>query len=284
MLPLDDRDGVIWLNGKTVPWRDAKVHVCAHSLHYGNAVFEGERAYGGKVFKGTAHSRRLHASAALTSLSLPYSVEELDAAKTAVLTGNKFTDAYVRVIAWRGPEALGVSAAGTKTHVAVITWEWPSYYGGGSIKLKTSRWKRPSPESAPTAAKCAGLYVICTLARDEAVAAGFQDAFMLDYRGRVAEATGANLFFVMDGELHTPDPDCFLNGITRQTVIELAREHGLKVVERAIWPDELEKATEVFITGTAVEVTAVGGIDAREYPVGPVTRKLQAEYAKRVRE
>ncbi|MFO0846932.1 MAG: branched-chain amino acid aminotransferase [Gemmataceae bacterium] len=284
MLPLDDRDGVIWLNGTLVPWREAKVHVCAHSLHYGNAVFEGERAYGGKVFRGTDHSHRLHASAKLTSLTLPYSVEELDAAKAAVLAGNKFTDAYVRMIAWRGPEALGVSAAGTKTHVAVITWEWPSYYGGGSIRLKTSKWKRPSPESAPTAAKCAGLYVICTLARDEAVAAGFQDAFMLDYRGRVAEATGANLFFVMDGELHTPDPDCFLNGITRQTVIDLARGQGFKVVERPIWPDELEMATEVFITGTAVEVTAVGGIDGREYPVGPVTKRLQAEYAKRVRQ
>lgn len=283
MPPLDDRDGVIWFNGKLVPWRDAKVHVCAHSLHYGNAVFEGERAYNGKVFKLTEHTRRLHASAELTQMTIPYSVEELDAATRLVLKENNLTNAYVRPIAWRGAEALGVSAIGTKVHVAIITWDWPAYYGGDGIRLKTSRWKRPSPESAPTASKCAGLYVLCTLARDEAVAAGFQDAFMLDYRGRVAEATGANLFFVKGGELHTPEADCFLNGITRQTVIGLARDHGIKVHERPVWPDELSDATEVFVTGTAVEVTSVLGIDARSYPLGPVTKQLQAAYAELVR-
>jgi branched-chain amino acid aminotransferase len=281
--PLDDRDGVIWLNGKLVPWREAKVHVCAHSLHYGNAVFEGERAYNGKVFKLTEHSRRLVASGELTAMQVPYSVEELDAATKLVLAENGLTDAYVRPIAWRGSETLGVSAVGTKVHVAIVCWVWPAYYGGDGIKLKTSRWKRPSPESAPTASKCAGLYVLCTLARDEAIAAGYQDAFMLDYRGRVAEATGANLFFLRGGELHTPEADCFLNGITRQTVIGLARDHGLKVHERAVWPDELADATEVFVTGTAVEVTSVVGIDDRAYPVGPVTKKLQAAYAELVR-
>lgn len=281
--PLDDRDGVIWFNGKLVPWREAKVHVCAHSLHYGNAVFEGERAYGGKVFKLTEHSRRLHASGDLTAMKIPYSVEELDAATKLVLAENGLTDAYVRPVAWRGSETLGVSAVGTKVHVAIVAWVWPAYYGGDGIRLKTSKWKRPSPESAPTASKCAGLYVLCTLARDEAIAAGYQDAFMLDYRGRVAEATGANLFFMKGGELHTPEADCFLNGITRQTVIGLARDHGVTVHERAVWPDELADATEVFVTGTAVEVTSVTGIDDRAYPVGPVTKKLQAAYAELVR-
>lgn len=283
MLPLDDRDGMIWLNGKLVSWRDAKVHVCSHSLHYGNAVFEGERAYNGKVFKLTEHSRRLHTSAELTSLKIPYTVEELDAATNLVLRENNLKDAYVRPIAWRGGEVLGVSSAGTSVNVAIIVWEWPSYYGDKAIALKTSKWKRPSPESAPTSAKCAGLYVICTLARDEAVAAGYQDAFMLDYRGRVAEATGANLFFLMDGELHTPEADCFLNGITRQTVIGLAKKQGLKVIERPIMPNELPKASEVFITGTAVEVTAVHRIDELEIPVGPVTKQLQDAYGKLVR-
>ena len=271
MPPLDDRDGVIWLDGQLVPWRDAKVHVCAHGLHYASAVFEGERAYNGKVFELTAHTRRLHLSGELTGMQIPYSVEELEAATKLVLRANDLTDAYVRPIAWRGPEALGVSAVGTKVHAAIIAWVWPQYYGGDGIRLKTSRWKRPSPESAPTASKCAGLYVLCTLARDE------------DYRGRVAEATGANLFFVLDGELHTPEADCFLNGITRQTVIRLAREQGLRVHERAVWPDELKQATEVFVTGTAVEVTAVLGIDGHAYPAGPVTRSLQAAYAAHVR-
>ena len=284
LLPLDDRDGVIWTNGKLVPWRDAKVHVLSHSLHYGNAVFEGERCYGGKVFKLRQHSQRLLDSAALVAMAIPYTVEEIDAATDLVVRENKLDSGYVRPIAWRGAEVIGVSAKGTRVHVAVAAFPWPAYYGEASIKLKTSRWKRPSPESAPTAAKCAGLYVICTMARDEAVAAGYDDAFMHDHRGQVAEATGANLFFVMpDGALHTPTPDCFLNGITRQTVIDLARSHGVTVVERAIWPEEIRHAKEVFVTGTAVEVTAVGQIDDQTYPVGPVTKRLQAAYAELVR-
>jgi branched-chain amino acid aminotransferase len=284
LLPLDDRDGVIWVNGRLVPWREAKVHVLSHSLHYGNAVFEGERCYGGKVFKLREHSQRLLDSGKLVSMDIPYSVAELDEATNLVVKENNLDSGYIRPIAWRGAEVIGVSAVGTKVHVAIAAFPWPSYYSDKAIKLKTSRWKRPSPESAPTAAKCAGLYVICTLARDEAVAAGYNDAFMHDYRGRVAEATGANLFFVMpNGEIHTPEADCFLNGITRQTVIELAREHGLTVVERVMMPDEIHQAVEVFITGTAVEVTAVGQIDNREYPIGPITKKLQDAYGKLVR-
>jgi branched-chain amino acid aminotransferase len=284
LLPLDDRDGVIWVNGKLTPWRDAKVHVLSHSLHYGNAVFEGERCYGGKVFKLREHSQRLLDSGKLVAMEIPYTVEELDAATKLVVKENNLDSGYVRPIAWRGAEVIGVSAAGTKVHVAIAAFPWPAYYGDKAIKLKTSRWKRPSPESAPTASKCAGLYVICTMARDEAVAAGYNDAFMHDYRGQVAEATGANLFFFMpNGEIHTPLADCFLNGITRQTIIDLARQHGLTVVERAIWPQEVKNAVEVFITGTAVEVTAVGQIDDHEYPIGPVTKQLQDAYAKLVR-
>jgi branched-chain amino acid aminotransferase len=284
LLPLDDRDGVIWVNGQLIPWRDAKVHVLSHSLHYGNAVFEGERCYGGKVFKLREHSQRLLDSGRLVAMDIPYSVEAIDSATELVIRENKLDSGYIRPIAWRGAEVIGVSAAGTKVHLAIAAFPWPSYYSDKAIKLKTSRWKRPSPESAPTAAKCAGLYVICTLARDEAVQAGYNDAFMHDYRGQVAEATGANLFFVMpNGEIHTPLADCFLNGITRQTIIALARQHGLTVVERAIWPQEVTQAVEVFITGTAVEVTAVGQIDGHEYPIGPVTKKLQEAYAKLVR-
>jgi branched-chain amino acid aminotransferase len=284
LLPLDDRDGVIWYNGKLIPWRDAKLHVLSHSLHYGSSVFEGERCYNGKVFKLTEHSRRLVASGELVSMRIPYTVQELDDATNLVVRENKLDSGYVRPIAWRGAEVIGVSAVGTKVHVAIAAFPWPAYYADKAIKLKTSRWKRPSPESAPTASKCAGLYVICTMARDEAVAAGYQDAFMLDYRGRVAEATGANLFFVMkNNEIHTPEADCFLNGITRQTVIELARKLGYTVIERAIFPEELDQPQEVFITGTAVEVTAVSHIDEREYTVGTVTKHLQSEYAKLVR-
>ncbi len=284
LLPLDERDGVIWVNGRLTAWRDAKVHVLSHSLHYGNAVFEGERCYGGKVFKLREHSQRLLDSAKLVAMELPYSLDEIVAATELVVRENALDLGYIRPIAWRGAEAIGVSAKGTKVHLAVAAFEWPAYYGGPSIALQTSRWKRPSPESAPTASKCAGLYVICTMARDEAVAAGYDDAFMLDYRGQVSEATGANLFFVMpDGALHTPAADCFLNGITRLTVIDLARAQGLTVVERAIWPEEVRQAREVFVTGTAVEVTAVGKIDAQEYAVGPVTKALQGAYAKLVR-
>ena len=282
-LPFDDRDGVIWFNGKLVPWREAKVHVLTHSLHYGNAVFEGARIYNGKVFKLTEHSARLVKSAKMLAYDLPYSVAELDAATRQVVAENKLESGYVRPLAWRGAEVIGVSAKGTQVHVAIAAFPWGAYYEQKAIRLVTSRWKRPSPESAPAGSKAAGLYIICTLAKDEALAAGYQDALMHDYKGRLSEATGANLFLLIGGELHTPTIECILNGITRQTVMALAKKRGIKVIEREIWPDELARATEVFLTGTAVEVQPVGMIDAREYPVGPVTQQLLADYAALVR-
>ena len=280
---LDDRDGLIWYNGTLVPWRDAKFHVLTHSLHYGNAVFEGARIYNGKVFKLTEHSARLVKSAKMLAYDVPYTVAELDAATKQVVEANKLESGYVRPIAWRGAEVIGVSAKGTHVHVAVTAFPWGAYYEQKAIRLVTSRWKRPSPESSPAGSKAAGLYIICTLAKDEALNAGYQDALMHDYKGRLSEATGANLFLLLNGELHTPTTETILNGITRQTVMDLARTRGIKVVEREIWPDELAKASEVFLTGTAVEVQPVGAIDAREYPVGPVTQQLQADYAALVR-
>ncbi len=281
--PLDDRDGVIWFNGSLRPWRDAKVHVLTHSLHYGNAVFEGDRIYNGKVFKLTEHSARLIRSAKMLAYDLPYTVEELDAATKLVVAENKLDSGYVRPLAWRGPEVIGVSAAGTKVHVMIAAFPWGKYFSQAAIRICTSRWKRPSPESSPAGSKAAGLYVICTLARDEAAAAGYQDALMHDYKGRLSEATGANLFLVIDGELHTPTTETILNGITRQTVMALARKRGITVVEREIYPEELARASEVFLTGTAVEVQPVGSIDDREFAVGPISTQLQADYAALVR-
>jgi branched-chain amino acid aminotransferase len=281
--PMDDRDGVIWYNGDLVPWRDAKFHVLTHSMHYGNGVFEGERVYGGKVFKLTEHSARLHRSANMLAYELPFSVEEIDSATRRVVAENHLDSGYVRPVAWRGAEVIGVSAKGTRVHVAIAAFPWGAYYDQKAIRLVTSRWKRPSPESSPAGSKAAGLYIICTLAKDEALAHGAQDALMHDYKGRLSEATGANLFLLIGGELHTPTTETILNGITRLTVMDLARKRGVKVVEREIWPDELAKATEVFITGTAVEVQPVGAIDGREYPVGPVTRQLKDDYAALVR-
>jgi branched-chain amino acid aminotransferase len=280
---MDDRDGVIWLNGQLVPWREAKVHVLVHSLHYGNSVFEGERIYGGKVFKLTEHSARLHRSANMLNYELPYSVAEIDAATKLVVAENNLDGGYVRPIAWRGAEVIGVSAIGTKVHVAITAFPWGAYYAQKAIKLCTSRWKRPSPESSPAGSKAAGLYIICTLAKDEALAVGCQDALMHDYKGRLSEATGANLFLLINGELHTPTTETILNGITRLTVIDLARKRGIKVVEREIWPDELKRASEVFLTGTAVEVQPVCAIDKQTFEVGPVTQQLIADYSALVR-
>ena len=280
---LDDRDGLIWYNGTLVPWRDAKFHVLTHSLHYGNAVFEGARIYGGKVFKLTEHSARLVKSAKMLAYDVPYTVAELDAATKQVVEANKLESGYVRPIAWRGAEVIGVSAKGTHVHVAVTAFPWGAYYEQKAIRLVTSRWKRPSPESSPAGSKAAGLYIICTLAKDEALNAGYQDALMHDYKGRLSEATGANLFLLLNGELHTPTTETILNGITRQTVMDLARKRGITVVEREIYPEELARASEVFLTGTAVEVQPVGSIDDREFPVGPIGTQLQADYAALVR-
>ncbi|MBY0457378.1 MAG: branched-chain-amino-acid transaminase, partial [Gemmataceae bacterium] len=235
-LPMDDRDGVIWLNGQLVQWREAKVHVLVHSLHYGNSVFEGERIYNGKVFKLREHSQRLHKSANMLAYELPYSVEELDRATELVVRENKLDSGYVRPLAWRGAEVIGVSAHGTKVHVMIAAFPWGAYYGQKAIKLVTSRWKRPSPESSPAGSKAAGLYIICTLAKDEALAHGVQDALMHDYKGRLSEATGANLFLVLNGELHTPTTETILNGITRQTVMDLARRKGIRVVSARSGP------------------------------------------------
>lgn len=286
LIPLDDRDGSIWFDGKIVPWRDAKLHVLTHALHYGSAAFEGERVYGGNVFKLTEHNERLHKSCKILAFEVPFSVEELDRATREVVSLNKIETGYVRPIAWRGSEVIGVSAKGTKIHVAIMAFPWPAYYTPEArlkgIRLKTSRWARPAPHCAPTNSKAAGLYMICTMSRDEANAAGYDDALMLDYRGQVAEATGANLFLVINGELHTPTPDCFLDGITRRTVMDLARQRDIRIVERAIFPDELTQASEIFITGTAVEVVPISEIDGRKFAVGPMTIQLMQDYEKLV--
>lgn len=287
LIPFDDRDGQIWYDGKMVPWRDAKLHVLNHGLHYASSVFEGERAYNGKVFKLREHTERLEKSANLLGFKLPYSTAELEQATMDVLVANNIVDGYVRPVAWRGSEQMAVSAPMTKIHVAIAAWVWPAYFKAegkiNGIRLKTSRWARPAPNTAPTASKAAGLYMIATMSKHEAEAEGFTDALMLDYRGLVAECTGANIFFVMDGKLHTPTPDCFLDGITRRTVMHLARQRQIQVLERAIKPEEIQAAQEVFVCGTAAEVTPVSQIDGQTYAIGPVTQQLMDDYAQHVR-
>lgn len=287
VIPFDDRDGFIWYDGRLIPWRDAKIHVLTHGLHYGSCVFEGERAYGGKVFKLTEHSERLVKSGEILGMKIPYSVAEIDAATTETLKASGIADAYIRPVAWRGSEMMGVAAQRNTIHLAIAVWAWPSYWSPEArmrgIRLNISEWRRPHPQTAPTASKAAGLYMICTMSKHKAESEGFEDSMMLDWRGQVAEATGANIFFVMNGELHTPLPDCFLNGITRQTVIGLARANGLKVVERAIMPEELTNATECFLTGTAAEVTPVREIGPYRFTPGDVSRKLISDYDSLVR-
>jgi branched-chain amino acid aminotransferase len=283
----DDRDGLIWYDGRMVPWREAKLHVLSHALHYASSVFEGERVYGGKIFKLTDHTQRLEFSAKQMGFELPYSVAQIDAACREVVAANNIVDGYIRPIAWRGSEMMGVSAQQSKIHVAIATWAWPSYFSPEArlkgIRLKTSVWRRPSPDCAPVKAKAAGLYMICTLSKHAAEKEGYEDALMLDWRGRIAEATGANIFFVFgDGKLHTPTPDCFLDGITRRTVIDLARKRGIEVIERPIMPEEIGKATEVFLTGTAAEVTPVGSIDGHSFKPGDITKALMTDYEKAV--
>lgn len=287
IVPFDQREGVIWYNGVMVPWQDAKVHVLNHGLHYASCVFEGERVYGGKVFKLTEHSERLHSSAKILGFEVPYSVAELDQATREVVAAQGVVDGYVRPFAWRGSEKMAISAQGNRIHVAIASWPWPPYYSDESRKkglsLTFADWVRPAPNSAPTASKAAGLYMICTVSKHKAEAAGFQDAIMLDYRGYIAEATGANFFMVVNGELHTPIADCFLDGITRRTVIDLARKRGIKVVERHIKPEELANGTEVFLTGTAAEITPVGSIGEYTFQLGEVTRQLTEDYHALVR-
>jgi len=278
----DDRDGWIWFDGRLVPWREANIHVLTHALHYASSVFEGQRAYGGTVFKLHEHSERLHRSAAILGMEIPFSVEEIDAACNEVLKANNLADAYMRPVAWRGSEQMGVTARGTKCHVAIAAWDWGKYFpeeiAAKGLRLDISPWRRPAPYTAPVHSKAAGLYMICTLARQNAEARGFDDALMLDWRGQVAEATGANAFFVRDGTLHTPTPDCFLDGITRRTVMDLARARGIEVVERAIWPEELESFEQMFITGSAAEVTFIREAGPWSFEIGDMSRRLAKDY------
>jgi branched-chain amino acid aminotransferase len=287
MLPFDDRDGQIWFDGNLIPWREAKLHVLTHGLHYASCVFEGERVYNGSVFKLTEHSERLAKSAEILGFSLPYSVAQIDEATRVAVAASGLTDAYVRPVAGRGSEMMGVSAQHNRIHVAIAVWEWPSYFSPearmAGIKLQTSRWRRPAPDTAPVDSKAAGLYMICTLSKHEAENSGFNDALMLDYRGQVAEATGANFFMARGGKLHTPIPDCFLDGITRRTVIDLAKKRGIEVIERAIFPEELKDAEEIFLTGTAAEVTPVGLIDDLTFTPGALCRTLMNDYDALVR-
>jgi branched-chain amino acid aminotransferase len=285
-VPFDQMTGKIWFNGAFVDWAEAQMHVLTHGLHYASCVFEGERAYGGEIFRLTEHTQRLHESARLLDFTVPYSVEEIDAVCRELLVLNKLSDAYVRPVAWRGSEMMGVSAQNNRINVAVAVWEWPSYFNPEQrlkgIRLDMAEWRRPDPRTAPTKSKAAGLYMICTLSKHAAERKGFADALMLDWRGQVAEATGANVFFVKEGRVHTPAPDCFLNGITRQTVIGLARARGIEVVERAIMPEEMDGFEQAFLTGTAAEVTPVSEIGPYRFQVGEIARTLMNDYTQAV--
>jgi branched-chain amino acid aminotransferase len=282
-----NRDGLIWYDGEMLDWRDANLHLLTHALHYASSVFEGERVYSGNIFKLREHSDRLINSANIMGFEIPYTADEIDAACIQACKKNNIIDGYVRPIAWRGSEMMGVSAQNTKIHLAIAVWEWPSYFSPEArkkgISLKTSKWRRPPPDTAPVHAKAAGLYMICTMSKHDAENSGYDDALMLDWRGNVVEGTGANFFMItQDNIINTPPPDCFLNGITRQTVIQLAKDRGYKIVERYIQPEELKSAKEIFVTGTAAEVTPVGKIDNLKYEVGEITKILRGDYEKLV--
>lgn len=280
-IPFHDRDGWIWMNGAMRPWKQATAHVLTHGLHYGSAVFEGERSYDGVIFKSRAHSERLARSARLMGFELPFSVDEIEAAKAEVVRKSGLGSVYVRAIAWRGSEKLSVSAHGNTINVAIAAWEWGDYFADKmkGIRLTIAPWRRPAPDTAPCQAKAAGLYMICTLSKNAAESNGYQDALMMDWRGQIAEATGANIFLTRDGVIHTPTPDAFLNGITRQTVIGLARARGIEVVERAIWPNELADFDEVFLTGSAAEITPVREIGGIHFKPGAITEQLLNDFA-----
>lgn len=282
-ISFDQMDGHIWFNGEFVPWADARIHVLSHGLHYASCVFEGERAYEGQIFKLREHTERLFYSARELGFDIPYSIEEIDAACEEALKINNLTNAYIRPVAWRGSEMMGVSAQENKINVAIAVWEWPSYFDPEEIRkgirLDIASYKRPSPETAPCHAKAAGLYMICTLSKHAAEKKGYADALMYDYRGQVAEATGANVFFILDGKIHTPTPDCFLDGITRRTVIDLAKDKGIEVVERVIMPEELDGFEECFITGTAAEVTPVSEIGPHRFMPSEISFDLMTRYA-----
>lgn len=290
IIPFDKRDGYIWYNGEFVDWKDAKVHVLNHGLHYASCVFEGERIYSKAIFKSREHTERLHKSAEILGFEIPYSVDELEVAKAEIAAKQGIEDGYMRVFAWRGSEKMAISAQNNKIHVAIACWPWPPYYSDEArrkgLRLKFATYRRPAPDTAPVAAKAAGLYMICTISKHEAESEGYNDALMLDYRGYLSEATGANLFLVMkNGEIHTPKADCFLNGITRRTVIALAQDRGIKVVERHIKPEELADAKDAFLTGSAAEVTRIGQVDDKySYPeISEETSSLMADYQNLVR-
>ncbi|MFL2769575.1 MAG: branched-chain amino acid aminotransferase [Rhodospirillaceae bacterium] len=278
----DDRDGYIWLNGELQPWRTVTAHVLSHALHYASSVFEGERAYSGNIFKLQEHTDRLFYSADMLDMTIPFERDVINEASYGALKANNIKDGYLRPIVWRGSEMMGVSAQTTKINVAIASWPWPSYFSPQAqqkgIKLNISKWRRPAPETSPVFAKAAGLYMICTLSKHAAEREGYDDSLLLDWRGQVAEATGANIFFVIDGVIHTPTPDCFLDGITRRTVIDLARERGYKIVERAILPEDMGSADECFLTGTAAEVTPVGSIGSYKFTPGTVCQALAEAY------
>ena len=287
VIPFDQRDGSLWYDGKLVPWTDAKTHVLTHGLHYGSSVFEGERIYNGKIYKLKEHTARLFFSAETLGMKIPFTQDEINAACIEAAQAQNIKDGYIRPVAFRGSEMMAVSAQNTKIHVAIACWPWPSYFSPEEklkgIRLDFARWRRPAPETEPVHAKAAGLYMICTLSKHEAESNGYADALMLDYRGYVAEATGANVFFVKDGALHTPTPDCFLNGITRQSVIAIAKEHQIPVIERHIKPEEMSEFSECFLTGSAAEVTPVSEIGPYKFKPGKLTEMLMNAYADEVR-
>ena len=284
MEDFSQNEGFIWYDGELVEWKDTKIHVLTHGLHYASSVFEGERCYDGKIFREIEHTQRLHHSANTLGFEIPYSVEEICEIRKIVLKANNITNGYIRPVAWRGSEMMGISAQRNKIHLAVAAWEWPSYYSPEArlkgIKLQLTKWRRPSPETAPISTKAAGLYMICTLAKHEAESNGYEDALMLDYRGYIAETTSANIFLVIDNEIHTPLADCFLNGITRQEVIRIAKDKGIKLVERHINLEELEKADEVFVTGTAAEITPVSEIGKYKFKPDTICKLMIEEYNK----
>jgi len=286
LLPFDQRDGFIWMNGSLVPWREAKLHVLSHGLHYASCVFEGERAYQGVIFKSTEHSQRFRQSAELLDFEIPFSVAEIDAAKASVVEANGFESCYVRPVAWRGSEMMAVAAQHATIHVAIAAWDWPSMFNVEEkmkgVRLDVAEYRRPDPHTAPCQSKAAGLYMICTISKHRAERRGYADALMLDWQGRVAECTGANVFFTRDGALHTPIADCFLNGVTRRTVIDLARRRGIDVIERRIMPDELASFNECFICGTGAEVTPVSEIGSFRFTPGNISRLLMQDYSAEV--
>ena len=287
-IPYDKRSGKLWFNGQAIDWSNAKIHVLNHGLHYASCVFEGERVYDGEIFKLEEHTERLFYSAERMGINVPYSKEEINNACKEIINIQKVQNGYVRPVIWRGSEMMAISAQKNKIHVAIATWEWGSYFDPAlklkGIKLNISSWRRPSPNSIPWDTKAAGLYMICTLSKHEAESKGFTDSLMLDHEGNIAEATGANIFFKnKKSELHTPIPDSFLDGITRRSVIQIAKNKGVKVIERKIAPEEMKDFTGCFLTGTAAEVTPVSQIDKYNFEVCDLIKDLNDSYQSLVR-